>query len=109
MFSLDELLMSLRTECNPADAASRGLTAHKLVHESCWLTGPEFLWSSNVDSAQVGSKLAAIDPQDPEVKKVSILATQSVERSRDYFESSSLDNFSSWFRAKNAVALCLLL
>ena len=99
----------VRTECNPTDAASRGLTAHQLVHETFWLTGPEFLWSSNVDSAQVGSKLPAIDPQDPEVKRVSTLATQSVERSRDHFESSRMDTFSNWFRAKNVVALCLLL
>ena len=98
----------MRTECNPVDAASRGLTAHQLVHESCWLTGPEFLWSSNVNSAQVCSKPPAIDPQDPELKMVSTLATQSVERFPHHFESSRLDTFSDWFRAKNAVALCLL-
>ena len=33
----------VRTDTNTADAASRGLTAHQLVHDSCWLKGPEFL------------------------------------------------------------------
>ena len=31
------------THQNPADDASRGLTARQLLEGSCWLTGPEFL------------------------------------------------------------------
>ena len=34
------------TNNNPADEASRGLTAKQLVEGSLWLTGPEFLWRS---------------------------------------------------------------
>ena len=35
---------------HPADAASRGLTAHQLVHDSCWLNGPEFLSDSYINA-----------------------------------------------------------
>lgn len=97
------------TDTNPADAASRGLTSHQLVHDSCWLKGPEFLWSSSVRSLQPCYKLGPLDPQDPEVKRISTLATQTMERFPDHFETSRLSRFSNWFRAKNAVALCLLL
>ena len=97
------------TDTNPADAASRGLTSHQLVHDSCWLKGPEFLWSLNVRSVQPCYKPGPLDSQDPEVKKISTLATQTMERFPNHFETSRLSRFSNWFRAKNAVALCLLL
>ena len=92
----------IASESNPADAASRGLTAHKLK-------GPEFLWSSDDYSAQERPKPPLLDTQDAEVKGVSTLATQSVESFPEYFETSILDRFSDWFRAKTAVALCLQL
>ena len=97
------------TDTNPADAASRGLIAHQLVHDSCWLKGPKFLWSSNVHSVQPCYKPDPLDSQDPEVKKASTLATQTMEKCPRHFESSRLSSISDWFRAKNAVALCLLL
>ena len=99
----------VRTDTNPADAASRGLTAHQLVHDSCWLKGPEFLWSSNVHSVQPCYKPDPLDSQDPEVKRTSTLATQTMEKCPRHFDSSRLSSFSDWFRAKNVVALCLLL
>ena len=97
------------TDTNPADAAPRGLTSHQLVHDSCWLKGPEFLWSLNVRSVQPCYKPGPLDSQDLEVKKISTLATQTMERFPNHFEASRLSRFSNWFRAKNAVALCLLL
>ena len=43
------------------------------------------------------------------MKRVSALVTQTVERFPGHFEISRLDSFSDWFKAKNAVALCLQL
>ena len=43
------------------------------------------------------------------MKRISALVTQTKERFPDHFESSRLDSFSDWFRANNAVPLCLLL
>ena len=34
------------TEVNPADHASRGLTASQLLRGTSWLNGPPFLWKS---------------------------------------------------------------
>jgi len=36
----------VRTKENPADDASRGLTADDLLSSSRWKTRPEFLWSA---------------------------------------------------------------
>ena len=81
------------TDTNPADAASRGLTSHQVVHDSCWLKGPEFLWSSNVRSLQPCYEPGPLDSQDPEVKRISILATQTMEKFPDHFETSILSRF----------------
>ena len=99
----------IASESNPADAASRGLTARQIVQDSCWVKGPEFLWSSDDYSAQESPKPPLLDTQDPEVKRVSDLATQSVKSFPEYFETNRLDRFSDWFRTKTAVALCLQL
>ena len=34
------------TKENPADDASRGLSAEALLNNKRWLTGPDFLWKS---------------------------------------------------------------
>ena len=41
----------IASESNPANAASRGLTARQMVQDSCWFKGPELLWSSDDYSA----------------------------------------------------------
>ena len=53
-------------------------------------------------------RFCPLDPDDPEVK-VSTLMTQTSKVYPDYFETARLDRFSSWFRAKRAVAVCLRL
>ena len=97
------------SKSNPADAASRGLSARQLVDDdSRWLRGPDFLWHPGAYQAQVERSLQPLDPDDPEVK-VSTLMTQTSKVYPDYFETARLDRFSSWFRAKRAVAVCLRL
>ena len=55
------------TYLNPADAASRGLSARELVNSS-WTTGPEFLWMEEIRMLQQGqpltksSRLYKLDP-----------------------------------------------
>lgn len=34
------------TKTNPADNASRGLSAEAIIRSNCWTKGPEFLWLS---------------------------------------------------------------
>ena len=95
----------IRTAENPADEASRGLTPRELVSESKWLTGPDFLWEQDIPQVQAPNQ--AISPTDPELKKAHSFLSQKSEKSS--LEPERLDCFSSWFRAKKAIALCLRL
>ncbi|KAK3737845.1 hypothetical protein QZH41_004783 [Actinostola sp. cb2023] len=97
----------VKTDENPADAASRGLTALQLVNDSKWLKGPEFLWKSDIKDTLSQQEAEPLDQDDPELKKT--LTTQVKETFPKCIESSRLDRFSDWVVAKKAIALCLRL
>lgn len=90
----------MKTESNPADDASRGLDAQDLLESSRWWNGPEFLWHPLEDQ----SVIETILPDDPEVKRLSTLSTVVEEHLN---LSERLKYFSSWHRAKRALATCL--
>ena len=95
------------TEFNPADVASRGLSAQRLIDSKQWWFGPDFLWTDF--DAQFGKidgeeAVNVLGPDDPELKKSSVLATKVDERS-DLVER--LNCFSNLHKAKVAMALCL--
>ena len=97
----------INTHSNPADAASRGLTAKQLLNDdSRWLRGPHFLWNCGPYQVQVKNTPEPLDPNDPEVK-VSTLVTQSDESYPDFFETTRLDRYSDCLRVRRAVAVCL--
>ena len=52
---------------NPADDASRGLTAEQLIRNKRWLHGPEFLWKSDEYWPSLGT-VPNIPDDHPEVK-----------------------------------------
>ena len=56
------------TQSNPADHASRGLTASQLLQGSTWLFGPEFLWKDGVFKPLKEEEIQ-VKERDPEVKK----------------------------------------
>ena len=92
------------TKENPADEASRGLSAEELVNSPRWWSGPDFLWKPCDD--ETIDEVATISENDPEVKKITSFAisTKSFASLLD-----RLQNFSDWHQAKRAVALCLRL
>ena len=94
------------TKLNPADHASRGLSAQQLI-KSNWITGPAFLWNdrSQWSTSQLPGvqDTRQLSPDDPEVKKSVSLAT-NVEESLVSF-SSRWAYFFDLHRAKRAVAL----
>ena len=97
----------VKTDLSPADDASRGLYAQDLVHNSRWWNGPDFLWKSLDDqSSPLSAESISLSPHDPEVKKVSTMSSQAQE---PFSLPERLKQFSSWFRAKKAVAVCLRL
>ncbi|CAI5635451.1 unnamed protein product [Oreochromis niloticus] len=86
------------SEDNPADHASRGLTAERL-RTSNWFTGPTFLWQKELPGRQC--KVGEIKEDDPELRKVIVCNTKSKE------DRSLLDNFkkfSDWSRLSRAIA-----
>ena len=97
------------TNNNPANEASRGVTAKQLVEGSLWLTGPEVLWRSGPCKPEK-VEVPHLQDSDPEVKKVSVLTTvRSVALFPDHFKISRPDGVSSWYRAMKVIALCLRL
>ena len=98
----------VETKSNPADEASRGLTAKQLVEGSRWLIGPEFLWESRPCKPE-NVEVCPLQESDPEVKKASVLTMEvkKVAPFSDHFETSRLHGTSSWYQAMKVIALCL--
>ena len=70
----------IKTKCNPAHDASRGITAKELVESSRWITGLEFLWMPKDQWPQLLEDRELVSlPDDPEVKKVTSYATSTQE------------------------------
>ena len=82
------------TKENPADVASRGSSVQELIDNSLWWNGPELLWKPDKDWNLTDAS-SEISPDDPEVKRGSVLATQ-VRKPSSVLER--LEYFSSWQR-----------
>ena len=97
----------VRSEENPADPASRGLSVPEIKESSLWWRGPSFLTeSTDLLDEEVDFE---VDEEDKEVKKSSVvLATGAITDSQSCAGlPERLERFSSWFRAKRAVAVCM--
>ena len=86
------------SENNPADYASRGLTAEQLK-SSNWFSGPEFLWQQELPHRE--GKVGEVSDEDPELRKATVLNTKAKE---DRSLLNRLEKFSDWSRAVQAVA-----
>ena len=89
---------------NPADEASRSLNASQLLNNKRWLSGPVFLWESDV-SLLNKKNTAQLSSDDVEVKTNTCLLTHSP--AREYpgvLLLSYLNRVSSWSKAKTTVA-----
>ncbi len=98
------------TKSNSADDASRGIRMQELLNGSRWINGPEFLWKneSHWPTASTNSERETrfeLVPDDPEIKKAVSLVTKTKTSYPSFL--SRLQYFSSWYRAKAAVAWCL--
>ena len=98
----------LDTSSDPADDASRGLTAKQLSGDSRWLTGPELLWKNRPCKPEI-EEVPPLQESDPEVRKASVLITEvySVVPFPDHLETSRLNGVSSWYQAIGEVHIQL--
>ena len=87
---------------NPADDASRGLTAEQLIRNKRWLHGPEFLWKSDECWPSLGT-IPNIPDDHPEVKH----EVQTYVISHKSIMNSFIERYSSWNRLKRGVAWLL--
>ena len=92
------------TGSNPADDASRGLSAEELIHSKRWLSGPAFLWKEQKNWPIV----RVLPDDDPEVKiegKSAAVAVMSA------YEDDPVDRIirhhSSCYRLKKCIAWIL--
>lgn len=75
------------TKENPADDASRGLGANKLIRSNRWWNGPNFLLQPLPDQPNFDPQLSS---DDPEVRKITVLTTLL----------DCIEHFSDWYQAK---------
>ena len=88
---------------NPADEASRSLTASQLLNKKRWLSGPDFLWESDVPLLNK-KNTAQLSSDDVKVKTNTCLLTQSSAREYPGLLLSYLNRVSFWHEAKTTVA-----
>ncbi|XP_064598774.1 uncharacterized protein LOC135465463 [Liolophura sinensis] len=92
---------------NPADEASRGLSAKQFVDSSRWICGRAFLREMRIPDLDIETQEILCDENDAEVKRAT---TGAIRASRsDDFSLERFQYFSDWHRLKRAVAVCLRL
>ena len=94
----------INTKENPADLASRGATADQIINNTAWWHGPAFLSAPQQIPLTTVNAILASD--DPEVKIAVSYSTGATDQPVCGL-LSRLEYFSSWFRAKRAVAVCI--
>ncbi|XP_073237808.1 uncharacterized protein [Porites lutea] len=94
------------TDSNPADDASRGLSAEDIIHQSRWINGPPFLWEAEDRWPKRPEISVEIKEDDPEVKRerktFSIASTAEAD-----FLNRAVQSCSSWYKLKKLMAWIL--
>lgn len=96
----------IATNENPADSASRGMSADDLTQSDLWWKGPKFL--NSMEPLPITDVNPSLEENDPEVKRV-VTHSTSVMQELHRFPSmlTRLEYFSDWHRAKRAFAVCI--
>lgn len=109
--SLPDEWRYINTKQNPADLASRGMSANDILQGKHWITAPEVLLAKNDSWAEKPMELSdEIPVDDPEVKKITVRAVIHTRESCDNHVDSVerlLNYHSSWYKLKKSVAWIL--
>jgi hypothetical protein len=98
------------TRLNPADDASRGLSADALLHNERWLSGPDFLCKTEDHWPSQHYNSAATLEDDPEVKiepQTFAMVTGTLEGTLEDPLDQIFKRFSSWTRLRSFIAWVL--
>ncbi len=94
------------TTLNPADDASRGVTAKAFLSGERWLKGPNFLREPEINWMNPNQESYTMMENDPELKKTVVTFTSTVIQNGDPL-TSFIEKFSSWDRLKRMTAWIL--
>ena len=94
----------VNTHLNPAEDASRGLSARRMVDNVRWLKGSQFLWhDEDFWPTKPPSSSSDVTVDDPELKRE--FQAHHIIGHREELEP--LEVMASWFRLKKAIAWLL--
>lgn len=91
------------TSDNPADQASRGISAESLLQSQNWIQGPEFLLRPEDEWPECPDQSIRLEEEDAEVKRsaqVSLIQADEKVNTMTQF----VHHFSSWYKLKKATA-----
>jgi len=94
------------TKCNPADDASRGLTAAGILN-SRWFLGPKFLWKTEDSWPENLCSFGDLPPEFEILKNAEV--SVNLTTSSNYEFVNRFQRFSSWKRLRAAIAWLLRL
>ena len=97
------------SKSNPSDLASRGMKVNSLQPNCVWFNGPDFLQKSVDLNEKLIYYLDENTTRETKRKMRKATAFTTVVKNSCDIVNDLLLSFSSWFRAKRAIANCLLL
>ena len=108
--SLPSQWRHVSSELNPADDASRGLTAEDMIHSTRWFSGPSFLWEAESECPSNPIFRPESVENDPEVRREPVIYA-SVAADADRWVNDIFDRIfnrrSDWIKLKPDVAWIL--
>ena len=89
----------MESKLNPADSATRGLTAKELIGNKQWFIGPPFLWNSERTWPVLPYAVPELPGDDPEVKS----EVQTFYIAQEHVLDTMICRYSSWNKLKKAI------
>ena len=96
----------INTKLNPADDASRGVSAESFIQDDRWIKGPAFLTRPESEWIIHPPCTEELSDADPKVKRESHSFALQVTNACTSF-SFIIEHFASWYKLLKFIALCL--
>lgn len=90
-------------KANPADYASRGMTAEAFLKYESWISGPQFLFDSEEQWSHTLLDLGSVSHDDPEIKREKV-TTNVIHAMEPNASHTLIHTFSTWTKFQRTVA-----